>query len=95
MKLGLSLELTIPPSVEPADLRLLGRLYAPSGTVQTGEEPLALEDAVENIFADPTGVAVPLLAELGVTWNAIRTGEVVPDVAPVNDSRQRLDNQPG
>lgn len=95
MQLGLSLEITVPPTVDIPALLLLGRMYCPPGGNDSSREMLAPEDAVENIFAFRSPMGIQLLSELGVTWNAIRTGGVTEDVAPVNDSRQRLDNQPG
>lgn len=93
MKLGLSLELTIPSDVQTSEaLLLLGRMYAPPGTVTPGD-PLTVPEAVEYLFRHQGGVS--FLATMGVTWDAVHTGEVVHDVTPAIDSRQRLDNQPG
>ncbi len=65
---GLSLEVNIPPTVDPASVIAIGATCCP---VQTDEE-MCLCDALEWAFSSSVGVMQ--LALLGVSWSTAHTG---------------------
>jgi hypothetical protein len=65
---GISVEVNIPPTVDPQSVIAIGATVCP---VETDEE-MSLADALEWAFSSSVGVMQ--LALLGVSWSTAHTG---------------------
>ena len=68
MSHGLSVEVTIPASVEASTVISIGERFSTDGL----DEEMTVGDALECAFANPNASA--LLQSLGVSWHVITTG---------------------
>lgn len=69
MGIGLSIDITIPPSVDKDALVRVGKEYSPS---HLQHEELTAEEAVEVAFQHSEAIAI--LEMLGVEWHVAQTG---------------------
>lgn len=72
MGIGLSIEITIPASVDREALLRIGREYSPS---DLNNEELTVEEAVEVAFQHSEAISV--LELLGVEWHVAQTGTTI------------------